>query len=78
MKYGLLIGLTVISATFRLNNLMLFLDENPDLKEEFEELNSFNLKPPHKSFPHKEILKKSISDLSLSQFEYPVCCISRK
>jgi len=50
--------------------LFLFLDENPDLKEEFEELNSFNLKPPVKSFSNKEILKKSISDLSLSQFEY--------
>lgn len=50
--------------------LFLFLNENPDLREEFEELNSFNLKPPVKSFPRKEIIKKSIADLSHSQFEY--------
>ena len=50
--------------------LKLFLDENPDIREEFEELSSFRLKPSQESFLHKSVLKKGIPDLSVSQFEY--------
>jgi hypothetical protein len=55
---------------FQVNQLMVFLDENPDLKEEFEEFNSLQLKPSGMSLPDKEMLRKSVADLSLSQFEY--------
>lgn len=47
-----------------------FLFKNPDLNEEFEELTTFSLKPSMKSFPRKELLKKSTEELPLSQFEY--------
>jgi hypothetical protein len=50
--------------------LKLFLVENPDIREEFEELSSFRLKPSQESFLHKSALKKGIPDLSASQFEY--------
>jgi hypothetical protein len=54
----------------QVEQLKLFLNENPDLKEEYNELNTLILKPSEKSFPQKDQLKKSDSDLSLSQFEY--------
>jgi hypothetical protein len=50
--------------------LNLFLNENPDIKEEFGEMGSFSLKPTEKSFKYKEQLKKSTADLSDLQFEY--------
>jgi len=58
----------------KLNNLQveqleLFLNENPDLKEGFDEMSSFRLKPSAELFPHKNKLKKSIEDLPLTQFE---------
>jgi hypothetical protein len=49
--------------------LTLFLKENPDLSEEFNELDKVSLNPPEVLFPNKKQLKKSISDLSGSQFE---------
>ncbi len=58
----------------QVERLKLFLDENPELKEEFNELALISLKPIGKSFPHKDHLKKSIADISWSQFEY--LCIS--
>ena len=54
----------------QVEQLKVFLGENPDLKEEFDELTSIILKPPVKSFKHKDNLKKSTADLSGSQFEY--------
>jgi hypothetical protein len=54
----------------QVEQLRVFLGENPDLKEEFDELNTIILKPPVKSFKHKDNLKKSTADLSGSQFEY--------
>lgn len=49
-----------------------FLNGNPDLKEEFEELrrDSILCVSAYDSFLYKEQLKKSTSDIILSQFEY--------
>jgi len=55
---------------FRIEQLKHFLSANPDLKEESNELTMFRLNPAGKSFPHKNQLKKTMADLSLSQFEY--------
>lgn len=54
----------------QVEQLKLFLSENPELREEFDELTLFSLKPSVKSFPRKDHLKKSTADLSGSQFEY--------
>ena len=54
----------------QVEQLKAFLIENPELREEFHELNMFSLKPSEKSFPHKDHLKKSTADLSRSHFEY--------
>ena len=50
--------------------LISFIDENPDIREEFEELSHYIVKPDETSFTSKDILKKSASDLSESQFEF--------
>lgn len=58
--------------------LQLFITENPDLQEEFEELLQFNIKPEGKSFHNKERLKKTTADLSESQFEYlSIACLEK-
>jgi hypothetical protein len=54
----------------QVDQLKIFLAENPELKEEFDELDTFTLKSPATSFQHKAVLKKSASDLPVSQFEY--------
>jgi hypothetical protein len=54
----------------QVKQLMSFLEENPDIKEEFYELAQYNVKPGINSFPNKDKLKKSFSDLNQSQFEY--------
>jgi hypothetical protein len=54
----------------QVEQLTLFLVENPDLKEEFDELDSLSLNPSEKPFPFKEQLKRSTADISDSQFEY--------
>jgi len=54
----------------QVEHLKLFLSNNPELKEEFDELNACNLKPSKKSFSQKNQLKKSVTNLSASQFEY--------
>jgi hypothetical protein len=58
----------------RVKQLISFLNENPDIKEEFAEILTYNIKPATGSFEHKNSLKKSVSDLSEKQFEY--LCIS--
>jgi hypothetical protein len=50
--------------------LMLFLEENSDIKEEFYELAQYNVKPGINSYPDKDNLKKFSSDLNQLQFEY--------
>jgi hypothetical protein len=54
----------------QVEHLMSFLDENPDLKEKCSEFIQYNIKPDDISFRHKNRLKKSVSDISESQFEY--------
>jgi hypothetical protein len=54
----------------QVEQLRYFLSENPDIKEEFEELSLFNLKPAEKSFPNKNRLQKTTAELSGSQLEY--------
>lgn len=55
----------------QIERLQGFLQENPDLKEEFDELDRDAMHCiSNESFRYKEQLKKTPSDLSLSQFEY--------
>lgn len=49
--------------------LISFMDENPDISEEFEELSQYVIKPSETSFASKYLLKKSASDLTETQFE---------
>ncbi|HEX2968199.1 MAG TPA: hypothetical protein VHO46_03770 [Bacteroidales bacterium] len=49
--------------------LNLFLYRNPDLKDEFADLNALNLKTGNINFRQKEVLKKRISELPVGQFE---------
>jgi hypothetical protein len=51
-------------------SLMHFLNENPDLKEEFNEINTLRLKPSENKFPRKDQLKKTSENYTESQFEY--------
>jgi len=57
-------------SELQVEQLQLFLRENPDIKEEFNELTTLRLLPVEKSFPHKNQLKKTTADISGSQFEY--------
>jgi hypothetical protein len=50
--------------------VMSFLKSNPDIKTEFDEMASLNLIPQETKFRNKELLKKSLRELSTSQFEY--------
>jgi hypothetical protein len=50
--------------------LMAFLDKNPDIKEEADILSSSYLLPEKQSFLQKDNLKKNIEDLTPSQLEY--------
>jgi hypothetical protein len=50
--------------------LKAFLNENPDILEEYSELATFRLSTPANSFTHKDKLKKKGTDISESQFEY--------
>ncbi len=54
----------------QVEQLQLFLSENPDIKEECNELTTLRLFPVAKSFLHKNHLKKTTTDISGSQFEY--------
>jgi hypothetical protein len=54
----------------QVEQLKLFLDQNPDLREEINDLAQVRLTSSGISFRYKEQLKKSPSDISRSQFEY--------
>lgn len=54
----------------QVEQLKYFLSENPDLKEESEDLTIFRLNPSGKTFQHKNHLNKTTSNLSGSQFDY--------
>jgi hypothetical protein len=53
-----------------IETVMSFLESNPDIREEFNEMASLNLKPQEAKFRGKKPLKKSLRELSVSQFEY--------
>ena len=50
--------------------LLSFLEENPDLKEEFYFYSDIKLDPLSEKFLHKKLLKKNPSDITDTQFEY--------
>lgn len=50
--------------------LNLFLQENPDLREEFEALTIVTLKPTNDVFTGKEGIRRSLNSLSPEQFEH--------
>ena len=52
------------------NQLKLFLSQNPDLREEFNDLTQISIVPYDISFPDKNQMKRSASDIPTSQFEY--------
>ena len=54
----------------QVEKLIQFLKENPDLKEEFDELSLVKLKPSEKTFSNKNHLKKSTENITDSQFEF--------
>lgn len=54
----------------RIKQLQFFLNENPDLKTEFDEIEMVKLSPSGKSFAHKNDLRKMPANISESQFEY--------
>lgn len=54
----------------RMRELELFLEENPDLKEEFDEFAGMRIDPPELHFYGKKNLLKSPMDLPDNQFEY--------
>ncbi|MBK8882611.1 MAG: hypothetical protein IPN67_09590 [Bacteroidales bacterium] len=56
--------------SLQVEKLKLFLEQNHDLREEFNDLTSVKPASSGTGFHHKENLKKSPSDLSPSQFEY--------
>ena len=53
----------------RERELFLFLDKNPDIREELSNMISYKLAPSSGKFINKNSLKKSAEDLSGSQFE---------
>jgi len=54
----------------QVEELTVFIDENPDLKEEFIELALVTIEPSDSQFKNKMSLMRSPSDISESQFEY--------
>jgi hypothetical protein len=57
-------------SDLQVEQVLLFLYQNPDLQKDFEDLSYFSLKPSEKSFPGKSLLKKTTSELSEKQFEF--------
>jgi hypothetical protein len=56
--------------TNQAEQLKLFLNANPDLREEFDDLGNISIKPEVNPYPNKNQLKKETTDLPVSQFEY--------
>jgi len=52
------------------DKLMLFLEKNPDIREEAESMTLTHLSPGQSNMPGKEILRKSAYELHPSQIEY--------
>jgi hypothetical protein len=58
--------------------LLAFLDENPDIKEEFSDLSTISLKSGTGQFRNKEALKRAPEELSRHQFELLCVAASEK
>ena len=58
MKYGLSTGSTANLNQDQVEQLQRFLDDNPDLREEFSELNSLNVKPSQRIISTKRTTEK--------------------
>jgi hypothetical protein len=56
--------------SFQTIELYNFLDLNPDLKEEFIDLPNIPLTSPQNQYPFKNTLKRTVDEISESQFEY--------
>jgi len=56
--------------SYQISELYNFLDLNPDLKEEFNDLSNIPLVTPENQFQFKNSLKRSAEEISESQFEY--------
>jgi hypothetical protein len=56
--------------SFQTGELFRFLDLNTDLKEEFNDLASISRLSAHYTYPHKDGLKKSVEEISDTQFGY--------
>jgi hypothetical protein len=57
-------------SEIQVEQLQAFLNENPEILEEYSELTTFRLNPSLKSFTHKDRIKKKAAEISESQFEY--------
>ena len=57
-------------SEIQVEQLQAFLNENPDILDEYSELTTFRLNPSLKSFTHKDRLKKKAAEISELQFEY--------
>lgn len=57
-------------SELRKEELLLFLEENPDLKDEFNDLSAINLLPDDSSFSGKTNLKKTASEINDIQFGF--------
>lgn len=56
--------------SFQTKELKNFLDLNPDLKEEFNDLSIIPIVSPENQYPNKDVLKRSAEEISESQFAY--------
>ena len=54
----------------QVGQLFSFLEENPDLKQEFEEISGIKIIPVDNSSVNKNSLRKTFSDLSAEQFDF--------
>jgi hypothetical protein len=54
----------------QIHQLQSFLRDNPELSEEDEDPGIFMLKPPEETFQHKNHLKRTVANLTDSQFDY--------
>ncbi|HLN56453.1 MAG TPA: hypothetical protein VK207_10695, partial [Bacteroidales bacterium] len=58
-----------------IEELNFFLENNPDLRDEFSDLSAIRLKPDLKPFPARDQVKRSPADISGKQFEF-MCAAS--
>ena len=54
----------------QVEQLMSFLDDNPDIKNEFTEITQYSIRPENQSYSRKKSLKRNASEIVESQFEY--------